>query len=405
MIDYRVRLFVEMRTPPWVAGLDPDELDRDPYPTWARMRAEAPVVFAPWAELWFVTRWDDCLAIGTDADGFRGATDHPTLDRVFGAPNVLTAVDPEHRDLREAVDPLLRPRSVKGYIEELARPIVRRHLAALQDHGQAELMGELLEPISVEALGALMGLGVDADTLRRWFHGLNVGVANVERNPAKFAVSEAVTREIEERLDPLLERLAAEPDDSMLSHMLHGGRAGHPRSAAAIYPSLKVILLGGMQEPGHAAGSTLLGLFTRLDQLARVTADPALIPTAVTEGLRWIAPIGAVERQATRDVTVAGQEIAAGDIVEIVLASANRDERRFERPDEYDIDRPRQSHMAFGNGEHFCSGHFFSRQLERIALEELLATLPGLRQDPEHEAVVRGWAFRAPKELRVRWDA
>ena len=394
-----------MKSATWVAELTPDELDEDPYPAWARMRAEAPVCWVPWAELWFITRWDDCLAVGTDTETFRGAKDHPTLERVFGAPNVLTAVDPEHRDLREAVDPLLRPRAVNGYIEELARPIVRRHLDALRAHGEAELMAGFFEPVSVEALGELMGLGVDADTLRRWFHGLNVGISNVESDAAKFSVADAITAEIEQRLDPVLERLAHEPEDSMLSHMLHGGRDGAPRTAADIYPSLKVILLGGMQEPGHAAGSTLLGLFTRPDQLARVAADPALVPTAVTEGLRWIAPIGAVERQATRDTVVAGEAIAAGDIVEIILGSANRDERRFERPDEYDIDRPRQSHMAFGNGEHFCSGHYFSRQLERIALAELLSALPGLRRHPDRDPVVRGWTFRAPKQLHAVWDA
>lgn len=394
-----------MKTPAWVAEITPDELGVDPYPTWARMRAEAPVTFVPWAELWFITRWDDCVAVGTDTDGFRGATDHPTLERVFGAPNVLTSVDPEHKDLREAIDPVLRPKSVTGYIEDLARPIVRRHLDTIRDRGDAEIMGDFFEPVSVEALGELMGLGVDPDTLRRWFHGLNLGISNIESDPAKFEVADGITAEIEEVLPPLLERVTREPDQSMLSHMVHGGRDGNPRTVQDVLPSVKVILLGGMQEPGHAAGSTLLGLFTRPEQLARVAADTSLVPTAVNEGLRWIAPIGAVERQATRDIVVGGQEIAAGETVEIVLASANRDESRYERPDEFDIDRRRQAHLAFGNGEHFCSGHFFSRHLERIALEELLAGLPGLRQDPTQEPMVRGWAFRAPKTLFVTWDA
>jgi aromatic O-demethylase, cytochrome P450 subunit len=395
-----------MRTPTWVAETTPEQLDVDPYPTYARMRDEAPVTFVPWAGIWFVTRWDDCVQVGTDTEAFRGAENHPTLNRVFGAPNVLTSVDPDHRDLREAVDPLLRPRQVNTYIEDLARPIARRALAAIADRGEAEIMGDYLEPVSVEALGELLGLGVDPETLRRWFHGLNVGVSNAEEDPEKFAVADAITAEIEERLDPLLSALEAKPDGGMLSHMLHGGRGdAGPRARDAVLPSLKVILLGGMQEPGHAAGSTLLGLFTRPDQLARVAADPALIPTAVTEGMRWIAPIGAVERQATQDVELHGQAIAAGDIVEIILSSANRDERRFERPDAFDLDRERRSHMAFGNGEHFCSGHFFSRQLERIALEELFAGLPGLRADEEREPVVRGWTFRAPKQLPVRWDA
>jgi cytochrome P450 len=384
----------------------PEALDLDPYPHYARLRAEAPVVWAPWGGVWFVTRWDDCLQVGTDADTFIGADRHPTLNRVFGTPNVLTSVDPVHRDLRDAVDPQLRPRQVNGYIDDLVRPIARARLAELAPRGAAELMGELLEPVSVHALGEVLGIGVDDDTLRRWFHELNVGVSNVEATPARFAGADAVSHEIEERLDPVLDRLERHPDDSMLSHMLHGGRPeGEPRDRAHVYPSLKVILLGGMQEPGHAVGSTLLGLLGHPDQYARVARDPTLVPTAVTEGLRWIAPIGTVERQATRDVEIGGTLIREGDIVLAVLASANRDERRFADGERYDLDRERRSHMAFGNGEHFCSGHFFSRQLERIVLEEVVSALPGLRLDPDRPAVVRGWAFRAPRELHVRWNA
>jgi len=391
--------------PAWVGEITPQQLEADPYPIYSRLRAEAPVAWVPWASLWFITRWEDCLAVGSDRVRFRGAADHPTLERVFGAPNVLTAVDPEHADLRAAVDPPLRPRAVNVYIDELARPIVREHLARLRDRNRAEIMAELLEPISVEALGALMGLGVDPDTLRRWFAGLNAGVSNIERDAEKFATADAITAEIEERLGPLLERLARQPDRGMLSHMLHGGRDDGPRPVADVYPTLKVILLGGMQEPGHAVGSTLLGLFTRPDQLARVASDLTLVPAAVNEGLRWIAPIGAVERQATSDVVLGDQVIAAGEAVELILASANRDELRYERADEYDLDRSRRQHMAFGNGAHICSGHYFSRQLERIILEEMLPALPGLRQDPDREPVVRGWAFRAPKQLHVIWGA
>jgi cytochrome P450 len=389
----------------WIDEITPDTLDADPYPAYARLRDEAPVAWVPWADAWLVTRWEECWTVGTDTERFASAANHPTLNRVFGEPNILATSGDEHRDLRDGVDPLLRPRAVNGYIDDLVRPVVREHLAALAGRDEAELMGEFFEPVSVRGLGELLGLGVDDDTLRRWFHELNVGISSSDLDPAKLARADAVTAEIETRIEPLLERLVSEPDESMLSHMVHGGRPdGDPRPPDQVLPSLKVMLLGGMQEPGHAAGSTLLGLLGRPDQLARVAADTSLVPTAVTEGLRWIAPIGWTERQAVCDVEVSGVRIAEGDVVEVVVASANRDAARFERPDEYDMDRRRQSHMAFGNGEHFCSGHFFSRQLERIALEELLPALPGLRLDPDREPIVTGFAFRAPRQLHVRWD-
>jgi cytochrome P450 len=392
--------------PPWLEDVTPEALHVDPYPWYARMRDEAPVAFIPWAQVHFVTRWEDCCRVGNDTQAFRGAERHRTVNRVFGRPNILTAVDPVHRDLRNAVDPHLRPRQVNAYIDDLARPIARMALSEVREQGRAELMSAFFEPVSVEALGRLLGLDFGPETLRRWFHGLNEGISNRAGDKGAFARAAVIASEIESHVGSLLDDLERRPDDTLLSHMLHGGTAcDRPRSRDRIYPTLKVILLGGMQEPGHAAGTTLLGLLSRPDQLARVVADPSLIPAAVSEGLRWIAPIGSVEREATCHTTIGEMELEPGDLVEVVMASANRDERRFKRPDEFDLDRPRQAHMAFGNGEHLCSGHYFSRQLERIVLEELLAAVPSLRLDDEHEPIVRGWNFRAPKELHVRWDA
>jgi cytochrome P450 len=392
--------------PSWIDEVTPEALDVDPYPWYARMRAEAPVAFIPWAQVHFVTRWDDCHRVGNDTQAFRGAEHHRTVNRVFGAPNILTSVDPVHRDLRNAVDPHLRPRQVNTYIEDLVRPLAREAVGTIRDRGRAELMRTYFEPVSVEALGRLLGLGVDADTLRRWFHRLNEGVSNRHGDPGAFARAAAIGGEIEAHVDAVVDELLRRPGDSLLSHMIHSATAdGRPRGRELVYPTLKVILLGGMQEPGHGAASSLLGLFSRRDQLARVVADPSLIPAAVTEGMRWIAPIGSVEREATCSVRIGDVQLEPGDLVEVVMASANRDERRFERPDEFDVDRPRrQGHMAFGNGEHFCSGHYFSRQLERIMLEELLGALPDLRLEDEREPVVRGWNFRAAKELHVCWD-
>ena len=86
-----------------------------------------------------------------------------------------------------------------------------------------------------------------------------------------------------------------------------------------------------------------------------------------------------------------------------MIASANRDEDRFERPDEFDVRRERTRLATFGFGRHFCSGHAFARHLERIALRELLERMPGIELDPAHEVPFSGWEFRAPRELRVRW--
>jgi len=412
-----------MTTAPIVDDIDVAQLDADPYPFYKRLRDETPVAYVPGSDAYFITRYADCATAGGGDADFKGSQDIPPLMRVFGAPNVLTADGAAHADLRTGIDPVLRPATVNAYIDDLVRPIARDYLARLVNaalpgragdghagdipRGRAELMSGYFEPVSVESLRRVMGLDglVDATTLRRWFADLSFGLTNFSYDPAALDIADATNAEIESVLIPLLGRLRRKPDDSMLGHMLWAGRAdGDPRPVEQLLPSLKVILLGGMQEPGHAAGSTLLGLFTRPDQLARFYAAPAeTAPLAVHEGLRWIAPIGTIERAARHDITIGGCRIPAGAQLEIIVASANRDERQFADPDEFDIDRSSRAHQAFGGGAHFCAGHFFARQAEHIMMEELVRHLPDLAQDGD--ARVTGWIFRAPKSLPVSWSA
>ncbi len=121
------------------------------------------------------------------------------------------------------------------------------------------------------------------------------------------------------------------------------------------------------------------------------------------EGLRLIAPIGTQLRSTTQDVEIGGATIPAGEPVALVIASANRDEQRCDDPDRFDLRRARQQHAAFGFGRHFCSGHAFARQQEAIALRRLFERLPDVRLDEARPPVLRGWEFRAPAHLHVRF--
>jgi cytochrome P450 len=187
--------------------------------------------------------------------------------------------------------------------------------------------------------------------------------------------------------------------------MLHAGRAsGAPRSLAEIMPNLLVILLGGMQEPGHAAGTVLGALLSDPGAAREVIADPdRLLDAAVDEGLRLVAPIGSQLRASAEPIELDGVTIPSGDPVALMIASANRDTARFDDPDRFDLHRPRQRHGSFGFGRHFCSGHRFARQQVRIALEVLLERLPDITLDPERPVEFRGWEFRAPQHLHARF--
>lgn len=385
------------------------DLTRDPYPIFDRLRREAPVYWYDTVGAHLVTRWEECERILLDPGLFAGLEGGPGRargDRVFGTPTILGSNGELHRGLRRSVDGPLRPRAVRDHVEALIRPVVKERLRQIIDRGSADLVAEYFEPISVRCLGDLLGLQeIDDDTLRGWFSGMVSGLTNPSLEEVGFARSDAVRSEIESVVAPMIERLRMAPDSTALSHMVHGGRdAGDPRSLDEVLPTLAVYITGGMQEPGHGCASAMLGLLGEPAQLARVSADPSLVPRAVEEGLRWLSPIAHTERQATEPTELAGVPLKPGVAVYLMLSAANRDPDRFAEPDRFDIDRENHRHFAFGGGLHVCAGNAFGRAIMRVALEELLAAAPGIRLDPEAEVLITGWHFRSPRRLPVLLD-
>ncbi|PFG67239.1 cytochrome P450 [Propionibacteriaceae bacterium ES.041] len=403
--------YAAQHTPSWLNELSGQELDQqltmDPYPLYARLRAEAPIVWVPQMQAWFVTRYDDVRAVATSSEAMHGAAD-PAQFATFGEGNVLSAEGDAHTEQRAFIDPQLRKRKVLKYIDPLVRPTAKRLIAELRDRGRADIVKEYFEPVSVRALGDLLGLeSVDSETLQRWFHTLGDCLVNKEVdangnlvNQEVIARADAVKEEIRGVVLPIIERVTTEPDDSSLSHWVHDG-TDTPRSADELWPTLYVFLLGAMQEPGHGAGNTLHGLFSRPDQLDQVREDRSLLPAAIEEGMRWIAPIGTFARVCVAPLTVAGKDFQPGDMVFGSMGSANRDDSRWDDPDTFDVHREAQPHLGFSAGVHTCAGSHFGKAVEEVALDELLTSFPDLA--PDGDAVTRGWFFRAVQSLPVRW--
>ncbi|WP_242910388.1 cytochrome P450 [Actinomadura terrae] len=392
---------------PFPAEISLNDLIDDPYPVYARLRREAPVARVPAAGLWLVTRFDDCAAVLGDREAFSGPQGHPTLDRAFGAPNVISATGEVHADLRRGIDPGLCPAQARRLTEERVRPFARALARALPSRDGVDLMSGYFAPISTEALRAALGITelVTAETMQDWFDRFTVGSRNREQAAERYAVSDAVHEEIRETFGPLMARLRKRPDGSVLSHLLHSGRAPDDlREADLVLPSITLMLVSGLQGAGGPAANTLAGLLSRPDQLARVIEDPQrFLPAAISEALRWAPLFGTTQREAVHDTRVAGVELPARAQIGVMIASANRDERRYHDPDVFDLDRGSAAHQAFGGGAHFCAGHQLGRQVMRVSLAELFAARPGLRPDPDRPVRFKGWSVRVPETLPVLW--
>lgn len=396
----------------WIDEITMTRLERNPYPVYERLRAEAPVAYVPVLGAYVASTTEACHAIATSGDFEAVIT--PAGGRTFGHPAIIGVNGDIHEDLRSMVEPALQPAEVDRWIDDLVRPIARRYVEAFESDGRADLMVQFCEPVSVRALGDLLGLkDVSSDTLRDWFHRLSLSFTNAAvdengefTNQERFADGDRAKAEIQAVVDPLIDHWIEHPDDSAISHWLHDGMPeGQTRGRDYIYPTLYVFLLGAMQEPGHAMGSTLAGLFTRPEQFEAVVDDPDLIPRAIAEGMRWTSPIwSATARIATRDTTVAGIDIAEGTVVILSYGSANHDTGKYDAPTAYDLTRPPLPHLAFGAGKHACAGIYFANHVCRIGLEELLETIPNLERDTDADVEFWGWGFRGPTALHVTWE-
>ena len=384
-----------------------EELEQDPYPIYARLRHDEPVAFVPAVGLWLVTRWQDLVDAAEDPARFPAALPGSPLDRTCGGPTVLTVDGDEQTRLREPMERTLRPRQIERTAPDIVETIASELLDVFAADGEADLMDAYCEPLAVLSLARAIGLpeDLDARTLRRWFHDIAGGTSNYEGDPEKQRIADATAAEVDDVLRPRLERLLAVPDGSMLSDMLHAQDGDLDARMRGFMPTLKLALIGGLQEPAHGLGSTIVGLIEHPDQLAAVRAAPqTLIRRAVDEGLRWVSPIGTQGRVAGRDATLSGVTIPPGEAVGLMIPSANRDEEIWgDTADAFDTLRARHANAAFGFGPHFCVGHQLARIQMRTGLRLLLNRFPGLELDPRHPPAFRGWEYRGPAALPARW--
>jgi cytochrome P450 len=172
-----------------------------------------------------------------------------------------------------------------------------------------------------------------------------------------------------------------------------------------IRTNVMVTIGGGINEPRDALGSAIYALLTQPEQRALVGANDSSWMAVFDEALRWVSPVGMYPRQTTSRVELNGCVLEPGARIGVMVASANRDETVYERPDMFDIQRPRRPHLAFGGGPHYCLGAWAARaQVAQCALPTLFRRLKNLRLATDVPVTWQGWVFRGPVSLTVEWD-
>jgi cytochrome P450 len=358
------------------------ELTADPHPVLARLRATEPVSWVPVLDGWLVTSYALAQQVMRDATTFTVDDPRFSTATVVG-PSMLSLDGPEHTRHREPFVPPFRPAAVRDRFAVLVTKAVARLLDGLAPAGRAELRADFAGPLAVEVMADALGLtGVDARAgaaaVRSWYAALVESVSSVTAGrpptPAGAAAVQALREHVSLQVDGL--------------------------TADEVVSNAAVLMFGGIDTTESMIANLVLHLLERPTVLAAVRADRALLPAAIEESLRLEPAASVVDRYATRDVTLDSAYIAAGDLVRVSIAGANRDPAVFADPDTFDLRRPNaHANLAFALGPHFCLGARLARAEAQLAVTALLDRFPALRL--ERPVTPEGLVFRKPPELPV----
>lgn len=372
----------------------------DPFPFYARLRAEAPVfpVTVRKQRAWLVTRYDDVIAVLKDDQQFvkdrHNAMSPAQLKQAPKMPpflkslerNLLALDGGDHDRLKALVHKAFTPRMIEQ-LRDQTQDVTDHALDVAQRTGSMDLIEEFALPVPLTIIGRMLGVPeADHQQFSRWWRAMmSVGSGG----NALFAVPSVLR--FMSYLRKLIKTRRAQPQDDLISALARAQEGNDQLTNDEVLAMVFLLLSAGHETTVNLIASGILALLQHPDQLAKLRNDPTLMKPAIEELVRFVAPVEtATERYAAHDVTIAGTTIPQGELVLAVLASANRDPGQFTNPDMLDIARERNKHLGFGQGMHYCLGAPLARLEAQIAIGTLVKRAPNL-----HITV-------APQQLRWR---
>jgi len=387
---------------------DNAELVANPFALFAQIRSMSSVMPLPFPlagtdnQAWMVTRMEEAVQILKDQAHFtvdpgsigisnpfgRDTAEPSETPTFFTSKTMLTVDEPDHRRLRLLVSKAFTPR----YIESL-RPRVQEIADALLDRvqaqGQMEIVSDYAFPLPINVIAEMLGIPEsDWAQIRTWSQALAQGLSVGGRDPGVGAHMRAFG----EYTARLVAAKRQHPGDDLISQMIAIEEAGDKLNEAELLSTITLLIFAGHETTSNLIATGTLMLLDHPEQLAKLKADLSLVSSAVEELLRFNGPATiAGPRYAREDIELAGQQIKKGDVLFALLASANRDESQFTEPEELEIARALNRHIAFGQGIHTCLGAPLARLEGEIAFTTLLRRMPDLHLAVPHESIT--WHF------------
>jgi cytochrome P450 len=342
------------------------------------MLTQCPVVHsdATWTGMpeggWVVSRYEDVMTVLRDSEVYSSIKKKGLGDEPYMPP--FEADPPIHTHFRHLLQPYLSLASVAKF-EPTSRAIITRYIDEFIESGRCDdAMSQLCRPFSAGVQWRwLVGIDeVDIDQMREWIEIWIYRHFEPEFEEANRAWIQWID-------DTVARRRQLPRQDDLIDALVHGEIQNRPLTDEEIRGVMMIIILGGVTTTADVIGNTLLRMAVYPEFQERLRANLDSLPQAVEELLRIEPPLIGLARRCTRDTVLAGREIKAGDHVFYNIPAANRDHGEFEDPEEIDLSRVRNRHLAFGAGRHRCLGSNFARLNLQVAFEEILARLQDIR--------------------------
>jgi cytochrome P450 len=383
------------------------EIDDDPYPSWKRLRDEAPLYYNEKYGFYALSRYVDVARDLHDFETYRsgkGTTLDIVLSNVEVPPGIILWEDPPLHDLhRRVLSRVFTPRRMEA-IEPLARRFCAQVLDPMIGSDGFDFIADLGAWVPMRAIGYLLGIPEEHQVA---FRNNTDDLLELSDGTQLHELPPDYIDQNFQMLSDYIDWRAEHPSDDLMTQLLNAEIEEADGTRRHLTRTEVLNYTGTLAGAGNETTTRLIGFVGQLlsdhpEQRRQIVADPSLIPGAIEEALRYEAPSPVQARYVAHDLECYGETVAEGSVMLLVNGSANRDERHFEDPDTFDIHR-NPAHLSFGQGVHFCLGSALARVEARVVFEEVIKRWPDWEVDYDnakkaHTASVRGWA-RLPVRL------